>query len=70
MQKTVSNLDLTSRELRREKTWARINLVPLLEAENDRDLVRRFDAVKQREADIMKEKQDWKPFDLKSPVKG
>lgn len=57
-----------SRELRREKAWARINLVPLLEAENDRDLIRRFEAIKSREQELMG--PEWKAMDLKSPVKG
>ena len=34
--------NLERRELAREKTWARINIVPLLEAEHDRDMVRRL----------------------------
>ena len=35
--------NLERRELAREKTWARIHLVPLLEAEHDRDMVRRLE---------------------------
>ena len=34
--------NLERRELAREKTWARIHLVPLLEAEFDRDMSRRL----------------------------
>lgn len=61
---------MDDRELRREKTWARIHLVPLLEAELDRDLVRRDALVSSREAEIMKGKPDWAAADLKAPVKG
>jgi hypothetical protein len=45
-------------------------LVPLLQAEIDRDTVRRFDAAAQREQEIMKDHNDWSPLDLKAPVKG
>ena len=58
------------RELRHEKTWARINMIPLLEAELDRDLVRRESIVTQREAEVMKSKKDWIPMDLKAPISG
>ena len=50
--------------------WARIHLVPLLQAEIDRDTVRRFDSVAKREAEIMKNRPDWNPLDLKAPVPG
>ncbi|KAH8175205.1 GRIM-19 protein [Sarocladium implicatum] len=36
-------------ELAREKMWARINLIPLLQAEEDRDQVRRYWADQARE---------------------
>ncbi|KAK4107242.1 hypothetical protein N656DRAFT_785540 [Canariomyces notabilis] len=36
-------------ELAREKMWARIHLIPLLQAEEDRDLVRRHIADQERE---------------------
>ncbi|KAJ3302493.1 hypothetical protein HDV03_004916 [Kappamyces sp. JEL0829] len=58
------------RELRREKVWARIHLIPLLQAEQDRDLVRRADILAAREAEIMKDTKDWAPLDLKAPVGG
>lgn len=48
------------RELKRENLWARINLVPLLTAEADRDTYRRTEAAKAREAEIMKDVKDWK----------
>ncbi|KAJ9058857.1 hypothetical protein DSO57_1008074 [Entomophthora muscae] len=47
------------RELHREKTWARIHLVPLLTAENDRDLYRRRLASLSREREIMKDVPGW-----------
>lgn len=47
------------RELHREKTWARIHLVPLLTAENDRDLYRRHLAALAREREIMKDVPGW-----------
>ncbi|KAI9292666.1 GRIM-19 [Neoconidiobolus thromboides FSU 785] len=47
-------------ELHREKTWARIHLVPLLTAEEDRDLYRRQQASLAREAEIMKDVPGWK----------
>ncbi|KAI9098915.1 GRIM-19 protein-domain-containing protein [Phlyctochytrium arcticum] len=49
----VAKANAERRELRREKAWNRINLVPLLQAETDRDLVRRLEAAKEREAEIM-----------------
>lgn len=57
------------RELRREKMWARIHLVPLLTAENDRDMVRRSDIVKEREEATM-QSDTWKGGDLKARVPG
>ncbi|PHH60514.1 hypothetical protein CDD81_1604 [Ophiocordyceps australis] len=42
-------------ELAREKMWARINLIPLLQAEEDRDQVRRYWADQQRERDLLGE---------------
>ena len=47
------------RELAREKTWARINLVPLLQAEADRDMYRRYRASVEREKEIMKDVPGW-----------
>ncbi|EEP82732.1 conserved hypothetical protein [Uncinocarpus reesii 1704] len=40
-------------ELAREKTWARIHLIPVLQAEEDRDQVRRHWADKAREKELM-----------------
>lgn len=40
-------------ELAREKMWSRIHLIPLLTAEEDRDLVRRHFADQAREKDLM-----------------
>ncbi|TID13980.1 NADH dehydrogenase [Venturia nashicola] len=40
-------------ELGREKMWSRIHLIPLLQAEEDRDLVRRHLADKAREKELL-----------------
>ena len=40
-------------ELAREKTWARIHLIPVLQAEEDRDQVRRYLADKAREKELL-----------------
>jgi len=40
-------------ELAREKMWSRIHLIPLLQAEEDRDLVRRYLADKAREKELL-----------------
>ncbi|PHH92502.1 hypothetical protein CDD83_7139 [Cordyceps sp. RAO-2017] len=40
-------------ELAREKMWARIHLIPLLQAEEDRDQVRRHWADQRRERDLL-----------------
>ena len=40
-------------ELAREKMWARIHLIPLLQAEEDRDLVRRYLADRAREKELL-----------------
>ncbi|KAJ7498610.1 GRIM-19 [Mycena latifolia] len=53
--------NLERRELQREKTWARIHLVPLLMAEGDRatyEMTRRGIAI---EADLMKDVKGWVP---------
>ncbi|KAL1918854.1 uncharacterized protein VTP21DRAFT_2876 [Calcarisporiella thermophila] len=47
------------RELKRENTWSRIYLVPLLQAETDRDTYRRQQASLQREKEIMKDVPGW-----------
>ncbi|KAL1869110.1 hypothetical protein Daus18300_005646 [Diaporthe australafricana] len=41
------------RELAREKMWSRIHLIPILQAEEDRDQVRRHLADQQRERNLM-----------------
>ena len=40
-------------ELAREKMWSRIHLIPVLQAEEDRDLVRRHWAEQAREKELM-----------------
>ncbi|KAL7620099.1 hypothetical protein AAE478_010649 [Parahypoxylon ruwenzoriense] len=42
-------------ELAREKMWSRIHLIPLLQAEEDRDLVRRHLADQARERELLGE---------------
>jgi len=37
----------------REKMWSRIYLIPLLQAEEDRDMVRRYWADKAREKELL-----------------
>ncbi|PWN94244.1 hypothetical protein FA10DRAFT_274252 [Acaromyces ingoldii] len=51
--------NLEQRELKREKAWSRIHLVPLLLAEADRDTYRREQAQYAREKEIMKDVPDW-----------
>lgn len=50
-------------ELRREKAWSRIHLVPLLMAEADRDTHRREQAQLAREKEIMKDVKGWQVSD-------
>lgn len=40
-------------ELAREKMWSRIHLIPLLQAEEDRDLVRRHLAQQKMEEELL-----------------
>lgn len=40
-------------ELGREKMWSRIYLIPALQAEDDRDLVRRYWADQARERELL-----------------
>jgi len=47
-------------ELLREKLWARIYLIPVMQAETDRDVVRRVWAGERREELLMKDVKDWK----------
>ena len=48
-----TNADASGSELGREKMWSRIHLTPLLQAEEDRDQVRRYYANKEREKDLL-----------------
>ena len=48
-----TNPFLLPSELAREKMWGRIHLIPLLQAEEDRDLVRRHLADQAREKELM-----------------
>jgi hypothetical protein len=45
--------DARDSELAREKMWSRIHLIPLLTAEEDRDLVRRHLADQAREKELL-----------------
>jgi hypothetical protein len=47
------NADQKSSELAREKMWSRIHLIPVLQAEEDRDLVRRHWAQEAREKELL-----------------
>jgi NADH dehydrogenase (ubiquinone) 1 alpha subcomplex subunit 13 len=47
-------------ELKREKAWSRIHLVPMIMAEADRDAYRREQGQLAREKEIMKDIPDWK----------
>jgi NADH dehydrogenase (ubiquinone) 1 alpha subcomplex subunit 13 len=47
------------RELKREKVWSRLHLVPILLAEGDRDVYRRAHAALAREKEIMKDVDGW-----------
>jgi NADH dehydrogenase (ubiquinone) 1 alpha subcomplex subunit 13 len=40
-------------ELAREKMWSRIHLIPVLQAEEDRDLVRRYLSDRAREKQLL-----------------
>ena len=46
-------------ELKREKAWSRIHLVPMIIAEADRDAYRRAQGQLAREKEIMKDVPDW-----------
>ncbi|KAJ3409158.1 hypothetical protein HDV05_004566 [Chytridiales sp. JEL 0842] len=59
------------RQLRVEKAWNRLSLVPLLQAETDRDIIRRQESYKSKESAVMSvSTESWAPLDLKAPVKG
>lgn len=45
--------DTDDSELAREKMWARIHLIPVMQAEEDRDQVRRMLADKAREKELL-----------------
>ncbi|KAJ1910788.1 hypothetical protein IWQ60_001176 [Tieghemiomyces parasiticus] len=47
------------REIQRERIWTRLHLIPMLQAEQDRDTYRREEALRAREAEIMKDVPDW-----------
>ncbi|KAI5806214.1 GRIM-19 protein-domain-containing protein [Geopyxis carbonaria] len=47
------------REMAREKIWTRIHLTPMLQAEADRDDVRRAWANEARERELMKDVKGW-----------
>lgn len=49
----VADLFGTHSELAREKVWSRIHLIPMLQAEEDRDLVRRHWADQAREKELL-----------------
>ncbi|ODV85741.1 hypothetical protein CANARDRAFT_197519 [[Candida] arabinofermentans NRRL YB-2248] len=46
-------------EFSREKLWSRIHMLPLLQAEQDRDIVRRTLSYYNRESEIMKDVDWW-----------
>jgi NADH dehydrogenase (ubiquinone) 1 alpha subcomplex subunit 13 len=52
-------MGLMSRELKRESTWSRIHLVPLIMAEKDRDAYRRQQAALAKESVIMEGVEGW-----------
>jgi hypothetical protein len=58
------------RELKREDTWARLHLVPIMLAEGDRDAFRRREAAKAREAEIMKDVKGWEVRRPASVIRG
>ncbi|MBW0498134.1 hypothetical protein O181_037849, partial [Austropuccinia psidii MF-1] len=51
--------NLEKLELKREKVWSRIYLLPFLTAESDRDIYRRERAELEREKEIMKDDPNW-----------
>ncbi|PWN24384.1 GRIM-19 [Jaminaea rosea] len=55
----VATGNIEKRELAREHAWSRIHLVPLLQAEADRDSYRREQANLAREKEIMKDVPGW-----------
>lgn len=57
--RTILIANESCRELKREKAWSRIHLVPMILAEADRDAFRREQAQLAREKEIMKDVPDW-----------
>ncbi|UZJ51681.1 hypothetical protein CBS101457_001001 [Exobasidium rhododendri] len=55
----VGQGNLERRELKREKAWSRIHLVPMILAEADRDAYRRGQAQLAREKEVMKDVHGW-----------
>lgn len=51
----MANSLFAIRELAREKMWSRIHLIPMLQAEEDRDQVRRYWADQAREKQLLGE---------------
>lgn len=51
--RTIADKVFSNSELAREKMWSRIHLIPVLQAEEDRDLVRRHWAEKAREKELL-----------------
>ena len=49
----AADLRTVNSELAREKMWARIHLIPMLQAEEDRDMVRRYLADQAREKELL-----------------
>ena len=67
----MSQVIKEKRGLAHEKAWSRLALVPLLQAETDRDLTRRALATEARETEIMANVPGWGASDpLKQPVPG
>jgi NADH dehydrogenase (ubiquinone) 1 alpha subcomplex subunit 13 len=50
---------MAASELQREKLWTRIHLIPLLQAETDRDNYRREQGIKADEARVMQNVEGW-----------
>ena len=49
----MADMSLNDSELAREKMWSRLHITPLLQAEEDRDQVRRHYADKAREKELL-----------------
>lgn len=49
----MTDMCLNDSELAREKMWSRLHITPLLQAEEDRDQVRRHYADKAREKELL-----------------